>query len=134
MAARDIGAEKLLAVKIKTNIVRQHIAGQVYMKHYHKEEADLDFGKKLKNILKKVKEFPKKKRNDITLLVDILLESISIASEKNMNENLRKAKPDLLLEPVIDISLLDFSKLEDAIDLGRELAEKSLPQIKKLLF
>jgi NTE family protein len=136
-AARELGAKNLLAVKIKTNIVRQYIAGQVYLKHYKQEGQEGEepgFADKLKELLKKVKKFPKKKRNDVTLLVDILLESISIASEKNMNENLRKAKPELLLEPVVDISLLDFSKLDEAIDLGRELAEKSLPKIKKLLF
>ncbi len=139
LIARDLGAKNLIAIQIKSNIVRQYISGQIYKKHCMNDQLansaqeEFSFKEKLDQILKNIKKYPKKKKSDLMLMMDILLETISIVSEKSMLDNIDEAKPELLLEPCVDISLLDFSKLDDAIELGKQLAKDNLKAIKKMI-
>lgn len=125
LLAREIGGENLVAVDIKNYQMRQELAGQVYLKHYKKnsESGVVDF---LKNIFKR-------KREDFKLMVEILLATISIASKSNVQGNIEKARPEVFLEPMVNVGMLDFDKVDRAIQMGREEGEKALPEILKML-
>lgn len=122
--ARELGAENLVAINIKNDIVRQHLAGQIFLKHYQSPLKE--------NFYKRLFGFFKRKKEDLRFLLDIMLETVSIATENNKQASLKRAKPELLIEPTVNIPLLDFSKVDAAIDIGRELARKNLEEIKKL--
>jgi NTE family protein len=118
---RELGAEKLIAVNIKNNVVRQYISGHIFRKHYLPE---------FKGIKKMRVGFFKRKKNDLKFMVDLVLESVNIAGALNERENLRTAKPDILLEPIVNVGLLDFSKTDQLIKYGRKTADQILPQVK----
>jgi len=120
--ARSLTSDPLIAIRVKNNVVRQYISGQIYMKYYQHTQK--------MGIIDAMKNIFKRKRFDFRLMLDIVLESITIASELNVQKILEEAKPDILLEPVVDIGLLDFAKIDEAIELGRKMAVKALPQIK----
>lgn len=122
--ARTLSDSPIVAVRIKNNIVRQYISGQIFKRHLGKNKKD--DSTKLFGLLKKKKE-------DLKFLLDIILDTFSIATDSNVNRDLEKSKPELLLEPTIDIGLLDFSKVEDAIVAGRKLALENLEKIKVLI-
>ena len=61
------------------------------------------------------------------------MQSIAIASRGYMVSNLDQAKPDLLLEPLIEIKLLDFAKVEEAVEFGRKLGEEAAEKAKEWL-
>lgn len=126
MLARDIGAKNLIAIDIKNYQMRQDIAGQVYLKHYRKSAEKSGVFSFFKNIFKR-------KRADLKLLLEILLSTISIAAKSNAVPNIAKAKPEILLEPIVNISLLDFSKVDEAIAIGRKEGERILPEILKMV-
>jgi predicted acylesterase/phospholipase RssA len=118
---RELGAEKLIAVNIKNNVVPQHIAGHIFRKQYLPEFKDLK--------LKRKGAFGRKK-DDLKFMVDLILESVNIAGGLNVTENLKVAKPEILLEPIVNAGFLDFSKSDQLIEQGRELATEILPQVK----
>ena len=55
---------------------------------------------------------------------------MNIAGALNLRENLETAKPDILLEPIVNVGLLDFSKTDELIKYGRKIAIEILPQVK----
>ena len=122
---RAMGADKIIAIRIKNDMVRQYISGQIYMKHYKPR-----FGKHLQ---KKSMGFFGKKKSDFKLLVDILIESLSIASECNVQRTIADAKPDIFIEPVVNVGWLDFSKVDELIEQGRKMALDIMPQINEWL-
>lgn len=121
LLTRQMGADKLVVINIRNNMVRQYISGHIYSKYYH--------GAPKQGGLNKIWGIFRKKKGDFKLLIDIVIQSIEIASRGYMLSNLKQAKPDLLLEPLIDIGLLDFHKMEQAIEEGRKLAISALPKI-----
>jgi NTE family protein len=118
---RELGAEKLIAVNIKNNVVRQYVSGHIFRKHYLPN---------FNGIKKKRERLFKRKMNDLKFMVDLVLESVNIAGALNMRENLGTAKPDILLEPIVNVGLLDFSKTDELIKYGRKIAIEILPQVK----
>lgn len=125
MLAREMGATNLIAIDIKNYEMKQDIAGQVYLKHYKKPE-----GKGLTSFFKNIF---KKKENDFMLMVEILLATIAIASKTNSELNIAQAKPEILLNPMVNVGLLDFSKVDEAIEAGRKEGERVMPEILKML-
>lgn len=125
MAARQLGADKVIAISIKNNKVRQYISGQIFKRHYKSPVKESWFTRKFRIF--------KRKKQDLKLFVDILLECVAIASRRSQQIELDRAKPDVLVEELVDIDLFEFSKAEDAIKQGEAAAKKYLPQIKKLL-
>lgn len=129
MLARKIGAEKLVVISPKNNCVRQHISGLIFHKHLkHKYEPVVHKSFHL--------TWPKKfsfKKHDIKFTFEILLECIQIASKEHIKRDIEKAKPDLIIRPSVNIGIMEFTKVDKAIEIGREMAKKHLPEIKKLL-
>lgn len=125
LSARKMGADKLIAVSIKNLKVKQYISGQIFMRHYKKIDKESWFKRKI--------HFFRNKKNDVNLFIDILLGSISIASERSAEIELREAKPDVFVEEIVDIDLFEFSKIDEAIEMGRVAGKKYLPQIKAML-
>jgi NTE family protein len=111
---------KIVAFKINNNIIRQHIAGHIFIKHYRKP-----------SFLERFNIF-KRKMEDLKLLGDLIMEIVTIASEQHVIKNLAQAKPEILFEPIIDVGLTNFSQLEPQIALGRKIALDNLEKIKNL--
>lgn len=120
LAAANNVAAPLVAFKIDSNILRQYIAGHVFMKHYNAAPKKNQF-----NIFKR-------KMDDLKFMSEIIIESIAIATERNVTENLRQAKPELLISPVVEVGLTDFSKTGELIEQGRKLGKEYLADIQKL--
>ncbi|MDP2691609.1 MAG: patatin-like phospholipase family protein [Candidatus Gracilibacteria bacterium] len=118
---RELGAEKLIAIRLQNNVVRQHISGLIYAKHYDPVVKPTLGGEIL--------GFFSRKREDIRLLIEIILQSLKISIDANTQNNLDEAKPDLLVEPIVDVSLLDFSQTDEAIEAGRKSALGLIAQI-----
>lgn len=151
--ARAFSAHPLIAVRVMTNSVRQYISGQIYLKYYKKTNQSGVFDTMKSTVTQTTNDFmkfyraPEKKAGvmhamkrlftkttpDFRFLIDIVLEGISIAAEENVKKTLAHAKPEILLEPIVDIGLLEFAKIDEAIEQGRELAIKAMPRIKELL-
>ncbi|MBD3330097.1 hypothetical protein GF354_01045 [Candidatus Peregrinibacteria bacterium] len=122
---RDLNVEKLIAVRLEHNLTKQFVSGQIYKKHYKKNQ------KPKKNKWYDVPlKFLQEKKQDVAFLIDIAVENASIAAGKISDIELEKAKPDLLFNPIVNIGLLDFSKMDEAIEIGRNIALKNLDEIK----
>lgn len=129
---RDHGGENtadvLMGVKLVNFTSQQYISGMVYAK-YHQS--------KYKNLFKKMnflKNFVNKRKQDTQLLVGIALRALDIASKDSTNLRIQEADPDLLIEPKVECGLLEFSKAQEAIDMGKEAMTKALPKLKELLY
>ncbi|MFC1767568.1 patatin-like phospholipase family protein [Candidatus Margulisiibacteriota bacterium] len=75
---------------------------------------------------------PKMKKEQIESLFNVISQTITFNSDKRLKENMLLA--DLLIEP--DVSKLDyfnFTQIGMSIDEGRKAAERSYPQLVKLL-
>ncbi len=125
MSARNLGADKLIAVSIRNFRVKQYISGQIFMRHYQKIKKISWF----KNVI----NFFQNKKRDVTLFIDILLSSVAIASESSAKIEFEMAKPEVWVDEIVDIDLFGFSKIDEAIELGRIAGKKYLPQIKAML-
>lgn len=121
MERDELEGGKIMAFKLNNNINRQYISGHIFMKHY-------GLGKKVRNW-----NIFKKKIADMKFVADIVLEAISIASEHNVRRNLMLANPEILVEPVVEVGLADFSQTEKLIEMGRKIGKTYMPQIKKVL-
>jgi len=111
-ACRELGAEKIIAVSIKNNQVKQKIAGRAFMKSQHAV---------------------RRTKGNLAFIVDIFLQTLSIASSCCYAHELEESKPDLLLEVECDTELFAFDKIDDIIALGRKAAEENLDKIRALL-
>ncbi|MFC1616309.1 patatin-like phospholipase family protein [Patescibacteria group bacterium] len=125
MAARNMGADKVIAIAIRNNKVRQYISGQVFKRHYKTPVKESWFSRKFR--------FVKRKKQDLQLFVDILLECVAIASRRSQHMEITKAEPDVLVSELVDVDLFEFSRAEEAIKMGQDAAKKYMPQIKALL-
>ena len=66
-------------------------------------------------------------------ILNVFLQSVSISTNNLMTQQLRYAKPDVLINPnVEDFEMLDFYKGNEIIKSGYDAAIKALPEIKQL--
>jgi len=117
----------LIGSKIINYTSRQYISGMVYAKYQQI---------KYESLFKKanfIENFVNNTKNDLHLLVGIALRAMDIASKDNTDRRILEAKPDIILEPNIDCGLLEFDKVELAIEEGRKSILAVLPKLKELL-
>jgi NTE family protein len=108
-----------------TNITsKQFISGMIWEKFY-----------------KKPKGMPKTKRGmleqaklNMTLIVHILMRTIEVARKLNAKISFLTAHPDLIIRPyTMDIGMLEFDRIDEAIKCGKEAMEKELPKLFKIV-
>jgi NTE family protein len=67
---------------------------------------------------------------NITNLIDVMLQSVTIMSSENVKYTRRNA--DVLITPAVgDVGMLDFSQKKRCMQAGIEAAQKAMPDIKK---
>jgi hypothetical protein len=124
---REVNPDVLIGVKLINYTSRQYISGMVFAKYHQKKYSNLF---KKMNFLQ---NFLNNRKQDIQLMVGIALRAMDIASKDATDKRIQEAKPDLLLEPNIEIGLLEFDKAEKAIQSGRDVMEEQLPNLKKII-
>ncbi|MFC1655547.1 patatin-like phospholipase family protein [Patescibacteria group bacterium] len=124
---RALNPDILIGSKIVNYTSRQYISGMVYAKYHQKKYKSLF---KRANFLK---SFVKNTKEDLHLMVGIALRAMDIAAKDSTDRRIEEAAPDLMLEPNIQIGLLEFSKADQAIEEGRRAMEEALPKLKEIL-
>ena len=61
------------------------------------------------------------------------LDLIEVYRELIGKKQIQENPPDLLLKPNLETGMLNFDKVPEIIEFGREFMIKNLPQVKKLL-
>lgn len=143
--AKEMGARKIIAVNVSPNPKR-------FTKVNRKRRTD-----EVKILLKKLPAYLSNLRNDgkrqkpipdsfetidkdkvlqsySPTIFNVFMQSISISTNNLIKQQLRNARPDVLITPHIeDYDLLEFYKGPEIIKCGYDEALKSLPDIKSLL-
>jgi len=117
LLARKLGAEKLVAVMIENNMLRESIAGKVYLKH-------------IGNPVGKVMSLFTRVKHNFSLTLEVLLQTMNVASDPNTFARLKKADPEVLIREFVNYDLMDFSKVDEIIEQGRRMGEKYIEEIK----
>jgi len=120
LLARKLGAKNLVAVMIENNMLRESIAGKVYLKHIG-APVEKEFGKVAKA------------KQGASLTLEVLLQSMNVASDPNTHARLKKANPEVYIREFVNYDLMDFTKTEEVIQQGREMGERYIEKILKLL-
>lgn len=117
------GLDMIIGVSLGGMTSRQYIAGMVWEKYYRKPKTF--------NIYP---TFFNRFRLNINLLSHILLRSLDIMRSHSEKEKIEKAAPDVIIHPDIDnISLLEFHRDKEAIDMGMKAAEEAMPEILRII-
>lgn len=127
-AGEKLNPDVLMGVKLVNFTSQQYISGMVYAK-YHQP--------KYQNLFKKInflKVYMNKRKQDTQLLIGIALRALDIASKDSTELRVEEAQPELLIEPKVECGLLQFDKVEVAIEQGKEAMTKALPKLKELLY
>lgn len=67
-------------------------------------------------------------------LGDVISSSIDIAQDRITRINLAVEPPDILIQPrLVDYQMLDFDRVEEAIEEGHGLMKERIPSLRKLL-
>ena len=112
-----------MGVSITNFASRQTLAAEIFKQYYQPT---------FKKFLK-METFIGRFKNNLALLMDILLRSLEIATDDSTEYRIRKNPPDILLQPQINVGLLEFAKASDAIAQGRQAMIKELAKLLKIL-
>ena len=120
---QEFKPDVVMGVKINNFSTRQEIAGDIF-NHY--------YAPRLRRFIKPL-SFHKQIGENIHFMIDIILRSLEISTGSKTNMLIKDVKPDLLLDPDIQVGLLHFEKAEELIEEGRRIMTAELPKLKKLL-
>lgn len=139
--AMEMKAHKIIAVNVSPNPKR--IARKI--KTQKQEEAKLSFKKlpsMFTNLLNDYTWFSSKNgsdmkkdprieiRNSAPNLWNVFFQSFSISTNNLMAQQLRYAKPDILISPKVeDFDMLEFYKGHEIINCGYNSVQKAMPEI-----
>jgi NTE family protein len=86
----------------------------------------------LNNANQKKKSFETRKYSPT--LINVFLQSISISTNNLITQQLRHAKPDVLISPAIeDYDMLEFYKGQEIIKCGYDATQKTMKEIQSLI-
>jgi NTE family protein len=108
-----------------TNLTsRQFISGMVWDKYYKKPDK----------IQKTKHGMLERAKLNITLMVHILMRTIEVARKLNARVSFLTAHPDIIVRPyTVDIGMLEFDRMDEAVECGEEAMKKELPKLMKLI-
>jgi len=121
---REYGAvDIIIGVELGGMTSRQFISGMVWEKYYKKPRT-----------FELYPSFITRWKTNTNLMTHILLRAIDIMREVSQKYRYEKAKPDIFIKPNVEaISLLDFDKYEEGMEIGINAAEKAMPEILKVI-
>jgi len=113
----------IIGIELGGMTSRQYISGMVWEKHYRKPKT-FEMGP----------SFLTKWKLNMNLLAHIFLRSLDIMREVSQKARYEKAKPDIMIKPNVDsISLLEFDRYKEGIDIGVDAAEAVMPKLLELI-
>lgn len=117
------GLDVIIGVSLGGMTSRQYISGMVWEKYYHKPKPFAVYP-----------SFLNRWKLNINLMSHILLRSLDIMRSYSEKDKIEKAAPDLIIHPNIDtISLLEFERYKEAIDMGIKATEEVMPEILRII-
>lgn len=113
----------VIAIELGGMTSRQFISGIVWERYYRKPKT-----------FEYYPSFFSRWKMNTTLMTHVLLRSLDILRERELQLRYKIAHPDIVVKPKLEgISLMDFSKYEESIDAGIVAAEKIMPDLLKLI-
>ena len=74
------------------------------------------------------------KRSSILQMIHILMRTIEVARKLNEKISFLTGHPDIVIEPnTMDMGMLQFERIKEAIKFGEDAAKKQMPKLKKLI-
>ncbi len=129
-AARDMGADVIIAVDLNYHVRFSGINND--FKEY-KKKPSLIMGHPLTKLLES--KFTQNRKKDISPgIVNMLLDSFFIMQRNLTDINLKSANPEILIRPHLEnIRVLEFTKAEEGISIGRKITEGMMDDILKII-
>ena len=129
-AAREMGADVIIAVDLNYHVRFSGINNDI-------RERRKKPGPIMNHPLTKLLEskFTSNKKKDISPgIVDMLLDSFFIMQRSLTDINLKSSDPEILIRPHLEnIKVLEFTKAEEGISIGRKITEGMMDDILKIL-
>ncbi len=123
---RELGADKVIAVDLKSLYSEQTISALIYHFYLQKEQED-EYDLKIKH--KKVREFMLK----MGFPMNIMFRSMSIMQNKITEELVAENPADLIIEPDVDaFHMLGMKDYKEIYNRGVKAAKMLIPDLKKL--
>lgn len=120
---KNMGTKINMGVEIASFKSRQTISGEIFQHYYSPSYQDMF---KQPHFFTRISE-------NIHFMADLVLRAFEIASEENTKRREKRARPNLLLKPNLNVGLLSTEKIGHAIEVGRRSMEKDLPRLLTLL-
>ncbi len=115
--------DMIIGVSLGGMTSRQYISGMVWEKFYRRPKT-----------FRIYPSFINKWKLNINLLSHIFLRSLDIMRAHTEKAKLEKAAPDIIIHPSIDsISLMEFHRYGEAIEMGMKAAEEAMPEILRII-
>lgn len=121
---RENDMDIVIGVHTENMTARQYISAMVWDKFYKKPEQ-----------LKKTKHgMLEQAKLNMTLMVHVLMRTIEVARKLNEKISFLTGHPDIIIEPyTMDIGMLQFERITEAVKYGEEAAKKQMPKLLKLI-
>lgn len=121
---RESQMDIVIGVHTENLTARQYISAMVWDKFYKKPDE-----------LKKSKHgMLEQAKLNITLMIHILMRTIEVARKLNEKIAFLTGHPDIIIEPyTMDIGMLQFERIVEAVKYGEEAAEKQMPKLMQLI-
>jgi len=113
----------IIGVEVGGMTSKQFISGMVWEKYYKKPKS-----------FELAPSFLEKMRTNITLMASIMLRSIDIMRDVSQQARYDKARPDMIIRlNMEDISLLEFKRYQESVQIGMAAAQKVIPDVLKMI-
>lgn len=121
---RERDMDIVIGVRTENLTSRQYISAMVWDKFY-KKPGEIDTTKH--GLLEQAKL-------NMNLMIHILMRTIEVARDLNEKIAILTGHPDVIMEPqTMDMGMLQFERIDEAIKAGEEAAEKQMPRLLKLM-
>lgn len=119
---REKNMDIVIGVHTENMTARQYISAMVWDKFYKKPEK-----------MKKSKHgMLEQAKLNMTLMVHILMRTIEVARKLNEKISFLTGHPDVIIQPyTMDIGMLQFERISEAVKFGEEAAKKQMPKLLK---
>ncbi len=129
-AAREMGADVIIAVDLNYHV---RFSGKNNDVRVNREKPTTMMNHRLTKLLES--RFTLNKKKEISPgIVDMLLDSFFIMQRNLTDINIKSTDPDILIRPHLEnIKVLEFTKAEEGISIGRKITEGMMDDILKII-
>lgn len=121
---REKNMDIVIGIRTENLTSRQYISAMVWDKFY-KKPGEMKTTKH--GMLEQAKI-------NLNLMVHILMRTIEVARDLNEKIAILTGHPDIMIEPyTMDMGMLQFERINEAIKAGEEAAEKQMPKLMELI-